>query len=222
MLKRYIGDRAFYRHVLAVAIPIIIQNTITNFVALLDNVMVGQVGTMQMSGVSIANQLIFVFNVCVLGGISGAGIFSAQFYGDENHVGIRQTFRFKFLLGLLLAVGGIAIFWFAGTPLISLFLQGGGEPHEIQATLQYGREYLDIMLCGLVPFAVATVYSGTLRETGQTFVPMIAGVVAVFVNLLLNYVLIFGHLGAPAMGIKGAAIATVISLANTLCHTARI
>ena len=67
MLKRYIGDRAFYRHVAVVAIPIIIQNAITNFVVLLDNIMVGQIGTLEMSGVSIANQLVFVFNICIYG-----------------------------------------------------------------------------------------------------------------------------------------------------------
>lgn len=211
MLKEYIGDRAFYRHILAVAIPIIIQNAITNFVSLLDNIMVGQIGTLEMSGVSIANQLIFVFNLCVYGGISGAGIFTAQFYGDGNHEGIRQTFRFKFLLSLLLSFGGIALFWFAGTPLVSLFLQGEGSPEEIASTLAYGRQYLDVMLWGLLPFAVAMVYSGTLRETGQTVVPMVAGIAAVLTNLALNYVLIFGHFGAPAMGVRGAAIATVVS-----------
>lgn len=211
MLKKYIGDRAFYRHVAAVAIPIIIQNAITNFVSLLDNIMVGQIGTLEMSGVSIANQLILVFNIAVFGGISGAGIFTSQFYGDNDHEGIRQTFRFKFLLSLLLGFGGMAIFWFAGNPLISLFLQGEGAPQDIQQTLRFGREYLDIMLLGLLPFAVSMVYSGTLRETGQTVVPMVAGIVAVGVNLVLNYVLIFGRFGAPAMGARGAALATVIS-----------
>ncbi len=211
MLKRYIGDRHFYRHILAVAIPIVIQNTITNLVSLLDNVMVGQVGTVQMSGVSIANQLVFVFNICVYGGLSGAGIFTAQFFGDGNREGIRYSFRYKMLLGLLLGVAGIGVFWFAGTPLISLFLQGEGNPEEIRNALMYGREYLDIMLVGLLPFSIAMVYSGTLRETGQTVVPMVAGVAAVIINLCLNYVLIFGHFGAPAMGIRGAAVATVIS-----------
>ena len=211
MLKRYIGDKAFYRHMAAVAIPIIIQNAITNFVSLLDNIMVGQIGTLEMSGVSIANQLILVFNIAMFGGLSGAGIFTSQFYGDNDHEGIRQSFRFKVLSSLVLGLGGIAIFWFAGTPLISLFLQGEGSPQDIQQTLVYGREYLDIMLLGLLPFAVAMVYSGTLRETGQTMVPMIAGIVAVCVNLLLNYLLIFGHLGLPAMGARGAALATVIS-----------
>lgn len=211
MLKRYIGDRSFYRHVAAVAIPIVIQNTITNFVALLDNIMVGQIGTLEMSGVSIANQLVFVFNICIYGGVSGAGIFAAQFFGDGNHEGVRQSFRFKFLLSLLLGFGGIALFWFAGTPLINLFLQGEGDPLEIQQTLVFGREYLDIMLIGLVPFVLSMVYASTLRETGQTVVPMIAGVVAVCVNLLLNYLLIFGHMGLPKLDAKGAAIATVIS-----------
>ena len=81
MFRKFIGDRAFYRHVLAIAIPIIIQNGITNFVSLLDNIMVGQVGTAPMSGVSIVNNLLFVFNMCVFGATSGAGIFTAQFHG---------------------------------------------------------------------------------------------------------------------------------------------
>ena len=85
MLRRYIGDKAFYRRVLGVALPIIIQNGITNFVSLLDNIMVGQVGTLQMSGVSIVNQLLFVFNLCVFGAVSGAGIFTAQFFGSQDH-----------------------------------------------------------------------------------------------------------------------------------------
>ncbi len=211
MLKRYIGDRSFYHRVAIVAIPIIIQNAITNFVTLLDNIMVGQIGTLEMSGVSIANQLVFVFNICIYGGVSGAGIFAAQFFGNGDHEGVRQSFRFKFLQSMFLGLGGIALFWFAGTPLISLFLQGEGDPLEIQQTLAFGREYLDIMLLGLVPFALSMVYASTLRETGQTVVPMIAGVVAVAVNLLLNYLLIFGHLGLPELGARGAAIATVIS-----------
>ena len=211
MLKRYIGDKAFYRRVLGVALPIIIQNGITNFVSLLDNIMVGQVGTLQMSGVSIVNQLLFVFNLCVFGAISGAGIFTAQFYGSQDHEGVRHTFRFKFLVSIGLVLVGTAVFLLAGQPLIRLYLTGDGDPRDVAITLAYGSDYLRIMLLGLLPFALASTYSGTLRETGQTMVPMIGGIAAVFVNLLLNYILIFGHLGMPAMGVRGAAIATVIS-----------
>ena len=211
MLKRYIGDKAFYRHVLGVAVPIIIQNGITNFVSLLDNIMVGQIGTIQMSGVSIVNQLLFVFSLCVFGACSGAGIFTAQFHGSRDHTGIRHTFRFKVLICLAISVVGIGIFTAAGSPLINLYLLGEGDPRDAAMALGYGMSYLRVMLLGLIPFALCNAYSGTLRETGQTVVPMVGGITAVGVNLILNYVLIFGHFGAPKMGVQGAAVATVIS-----------
>ena len=106
-MQRYIGDRNFYRRVFAILMPILIQNVITNFVSMLDNIMVGQVGTEPMSGVAIVNQLIFVFNLCALGGVSGAGILTAQFYGKGDQEGIRQSVRVKLLIGLsILAVFG--------------------------------------------------------------------------------------------------------------------
>ncbi len=212
MRKRFIGDRAFYKRLLAVALPIIAQNGITNMVSLLDNIMVGQVGTAQMSGVAIVNQLLFVFNLCIFGAVAGGGIFTAQFFGSGDHEGVGHTFRFKVLACLLLAVAGIAVFWFAGAPLIQLYLRGeDGSSAEALLSLESGLAYLHIMLVGLLPFALNNAYSSTLRETGHAIVPMVAGVAAVLVNLGLNYVLIFGNFGAPALGVQGAAIATVIS-----------
>ena len=211
MLKKYIGDRAFYRRVFAIAFPIIVQNGITNFVSLLDNIMVGQVGTLQMSGVSIVNNLIFVFNLCIFGAASGAGIFTAQFHGSRDDDNVRHTFRFKIISSVLLTALGVAVFLFLGKPLIELYLQGEGDPSEAAKTLQFGQDYMMVMLWGLLPFALSNAYSGTLRECGQTRVPMAAGIAAVFVNLILNYVLIFGHFGMPEMGVRGAALATVIS-----------
>ena len=210
-LRKYFGDRAFYRHVLAVALPIIIQNGTANFVSLLDNIMVGQVGQNPMSGVSIVNQLLFVFNLCVFGATSGAGIFTAQFHGSGDHAGIRHTFRFKWLAGLLLAALGIGVFLSFGQELICVYLNGEGNQADAAAILQYGWSYLLVMLWGLPAFAISNAYAGTLRETGETVVPMIASTSSVFVNLFFNWVLIFGHLGAPALGVQGAAIATVIS-----------
>ena len=211
MLKRYIGDKAFYRRVFAIAIPIIIQNGITNFVSLLDNIMVGQVGTLQMSGVSIVNNLIFIFNLCVYGACSGAGIFTAQFYGSRDHVNIRNTFRFKLISNVSLTALAVAVFLLMGDALIGLYLHGEGDPAEAARTLGFGIDYMKAMLLGLLPFALTTTYASTLRECGQTRVPMIAGVCAVVLNLVLNYILIFGHFGLPAMGVRGAALATVIS-----------
>lgn len=197
--------------VLAVAIPIMIQNGITNFVSLLDNIMIGRVGTEQMSGASIVNQLIFIYNLCIFGGVAGAGIFTAQYYGQKNDEGIRHTVRFKFWMGLILTIGTILLFLGAGDSLISLYLQGEGSAESIAATLHYGKQYLAIMLVGLPPYMVSQVYSSTLRECSQTMVPMKAGIAAVLTNLVLNYILIYGKFGAPALGVQGAAIATVIS-----------
>lgn len=211
IFRKLIGDRAFYRKLFAVMTPVLIQNVITNFVSLLDNVMVGQVGTEPMSGVAIVNQLMFVFNLCIFGGLAGAGIFTAQFYGKGDHEGVRHTFRAK----LYIAIGSIlifaAVFLTRGEQLISLFLHQGEENLDLAATLRYGRDYMLVMLLGMPPFAVMQVYASTLRETGETLLPMKAGVIAVFVNLVLNYILIFGKLGAPALGVEGAAIATVIA-----------
>ncbi len=211
MFKRYIGDRAFYRRILSIAIPIIIQNGISNFVNLLDNIMVGQVGTVPMSGVSIVNGVLFVFNLCVFGASSGAGIFTAQFHGSQDDEGVRHTFRFKILVCLGITMLGIAIFLLGGETIIGLYLTGEGDAAMAQGALHYGKQYLSVMLWGFLPFALSNAYSSTLRETGETVVPMVAGIAAVLVNLVLNYTFIFGHFGAPEMGVAGAALATVIS-----------
>lgn len=211
MIKKYIGDKKFYRMIFAIAVPIMIQNGITNFVNMLDNVMIGRIGTEQMTGVAVANQLIFVFNLCIFGAVSGAGIFGAQFYGSGDHKGLRDTFRFKMISCTALTVLCMFAFHFFGDMLISLYLQGEGDAAAVAATLDFGKKYLGIMMIGLLPYTVVQCYSGTLRETGQTVLPMYAGIAAVLVNLTLNYILIFGNFGAPALGVRGAAIATVIS-----------
>ena len=212
MLKRYIGDRAFYSRILAVALPIIIQNAITNFVALLDNIMVGQLSTAQISGVTIVNNnLMFIFNICMFGAAAGAGIFTTQFRGSGDNEGIRYTLRFKVILCAVLAVIAGFAFYFMADPLVGLYLTGDGDPQLAADTLAAGRSYMYMMIWGMLPFAITNAYSSTLRECGKPKVPMTAGIIATFVNLVLNYVLIFGHFGAPAMGVRGAALATVIS-----------
>ena len=208
--ERFIGDKAFYRMILVIAFPILIQNGITNFVSLLDNIMVGQLGTEQMSGVAIVNQLLNVFNICIFGAVSGASIFSAQFYGHGNHEGVRNTFRFKLICCALILLLWIVIFLTNGAALINLFLNDT-DAGNVLLTHASGMEYLSVMLVGLLPYMVTQVYASTLRETGQTVLPMLAGIAAVIINLFFNYLLIFGNFGCPRLGVAGAAIATVIS-----------
>ena len=211
MQNRLIGTRVFYRRVLAVAVPIMVQNAITNFVSLLDNVMIGQVGTVEMSGVAIANQLLFVFNLLIFGAVAGAGIFGAQFFGNNDVDGVRYTFRFKIIICTLLAALCIGILITFGPELIHLYLQGEGSAEDAAASLHFGRQYLTVMYAGMIPYAIAQAYAATLRETGETVLPMKAGIIAVLVNLIFNYILIFGHFGAPRLGVLGAAVATVLS-----------
>ena len=207
--KKLFGDRAFYRMVLTVTVPIMIQNGITNFVGLLDNIMVGRIGTEQMSGIAIVNQLLMVFNLAIFGAISGVGIFGAQFFGCQNYKGVQHTLRFKIYVGLGILVLGTIILMAGGDQLIQMYLHGEGNEQALQATLGYGREYLWVMLIGLPPFVLEEIYASTLREGGETKVPMIAGVVAVLVNLTLNYLLIFGKFGFPELGILGATVGTL-------------
>lgn len=209
--KKLFGDKAFYMMVLAVAVPIMIQNGITNFVGLLDNIMVGRIGTEQMSGIAIVNQLLLVFNLAIFGAISGAGIFGAQFYGYGDQKGVRHTFRFKIYICAAITLIGILLLSFFGENLILMYLHGEGNEQALEAALHYGQQYLWVMLIGLLPFAVEQIYTSTLRECGETMVPMKAGIIAVLVNLVLNYFLIFGNCGFPKLGVVGAAIATVIS-----------
>ncbi len=210
-LRQYIGDRRFYRTALAVALPIMIQNGITNFVGMLDNIMVGRVGTAEMTGVSIANTLLFVFNLAIFGAVSGAGIFGAQFFGKGDMDGVRHAFRFKLLECFCILVLGFAVFLLFGRTLLELYLRGEGEQSSIEESLRFGQSYLRIMLLGLPAFALAQCYAGTLREAGLTVPPMTAGLAAVGVNFVCNWLLIFGKLGLPRLGADGAAIATVLS-----------
>lgn len=211
MLKKYIGTKEFYKMVLLIAVPIMIQNGFTNLVNMVDNVMVGRVGTDEMNGVSIVNQLLMVYNLSIFGGLSGAGIYTSQYFGKRDSEGVKSIFRIKLLIALFIAVSGMAILYFLREPLIYNFLHDGSVTGNIDKTYAFAESYLKIMLVGLLPFSLSQCYTSTMRETGETMPPMYAGIMAVIINLSLNGILIYGLFGAPALGVKGAAIATVTS-----------
>ena len=192
-------------------IPIAIQSGITNFVNMLDNMMVGQLGTDPISGVAIINQLLFVYFLCMFGALAGIGIFTAQFYGKGDHIGVRYTFRMQVIVALLMALVGLIVLFFFGDGLTRLFLTEDGGGGTVEGTLFAAHSYLMVILFQLIPFAIIQVYANTLRNTGETMVPMVAGIVAVFVYLIGNYILIYGKLGAPELGVRGAAVATVLA-----------
>lgn len=205
------NDRSYIKKLLLIAIPMMVQNGISNFVNLLDNLMIGQVGTNALSGVAIANQLIFVFYLVIFGATAGVGIFTAQYKGKGDDEGIRYTFRFKIVFNTIISSLCILLLAFLSPYLINLFLLGKGDPADAAETLVIGVDYMHIILISLIPIGLSQAYAGTLRDLGATKVPMYSSICAIFVNLVGNYILIYGHFGLPAMGAAGAAIATVIS-----------
>ena len=210
--SRLFADRSFYAMVLAIAVPIMLQSAVTNFVNLLDNIMIGRLGTLEMSGVSIANQLLFIYNISIFGCVNAAGIFSAQYCGKKDHDGVRNCLRLKTVVGMAAALIASVIFLTKHDALISLYLNEDlNSAADIAYTLKGSSEYLLIMLAGLAPFALSQCVSSTMREDGETLSPMKASFLAVGINFVFNYLLIFGKFGFPRLGIHGAAIATVLS-----------
>ncbi len=203
-MKSLIGDRAFYKHLIAVAAPLVLQQLITTSVQLVDNIMVGKLGESAIGSVSIVNQLYFVVILITFGAMGGAGVFSAQYFGSKNFGKLKQTFRFKILIGLLIAVVSFIVFSLFGENLLRLFTDN-------PVTIKGGLEYLNIAKWSAFPWIISVAISNTFRETGITKPLLKVSVVAIATNTILNFILIFGLLGFPALGIAGAAIATLIS-----------
>ena len=204
-------DTQIYKQALMLAVPMMIHMGITNAVGLVDNLMIGSLGTESITAVSMALQLIFVYNLAVFGALSGPGIYGAQYFGQKNKEGFWNVFRLKFWICFLVLFIGTAIYYFFGSEFIKLYLHGADSGIDKNVTFNLSFDYLKIMLWGLFPFTITQVYSGSLRETGESIKPMIAGVVSVFVDIIFNYFLIFGKFGFPCLGVKGAALATVLA-----------
>ncbi|MBE5855844.1 MAG: MATE family efflux transporter [Lachnospiraceae bacterium] len=205
------GDKAFYGKVATVVIPMIIQNTLSNIVGLLDNVMVGRVGQLPMSAVAIVNQILFIFYLCIWGSLAGSGIYGTQFFGKGDMEGVRATIRFKMMTTVVIVSAWIMILLSFGKHFIALYISEDTTAADAAKTMEYAASYLAVMVIGLVPFAITQIFGSAMRESGKTKLPMIAGMTAMVVNFVFNLLLIFGLLGFPKLGVLGAAIATVIS-----------
>ena len=204
-------DREIFKRAQLLAVPMMIQNGITNAVGLVDNIMVGSLGTEAITAVSIVGQLIFVFNLGIFGGLSGPGIYGAQYYGQKNTEGFRSAVRIKHLISLVVLAVGMLTFIFGGEWLIGLYLKGESADIDPVLTMELAKSYLGVMLWGMPPFVITQVYASSLRETGDSLKPMIAGITSVVVDITFNWLLIHGKLGFPKLGVRGAAIATVMA-----------
>ena len=154
MFRKYIGTKAFYKRLLKLMVPILIQNGITNFVNMLDNIMIGSVGTAEMNGVAVMNQIIMVFTLCIFGAVSGAGIFGAQYAGSGDDGGVRDTFRFKLMFCTVLTAAFITVFLVYGDNLVSLFLHEQNSGISAADVMLHAKTYLRVMVYGFIPAAI--------------------------------------------------------------------
>ena len=152
-----------------------------------------------------------MFFLAVFGGLSGPGIYGAQYFGQGNKKGFQNVFRLKLWITAVIVLVGMTVFVTGGDRMIGLYLHGSARGMDAAGTLDQGMDYLHIMLVGLIPFAFTQIYAGSLREMGESVKPMVAGIASVFVDIIFNYLLIYGKFGFPRLEVRGAAIATVMA-----------
>lgn len=203
-MHNLIGDKKFYKTLFQVAAPLVLQQLITTSVQLVDNVMVGRLGETSIGAVSIVNQLYFVVILVTFGVYAGGGIFTSQFYGSKDYDKVKETFRFKVILGFFVALLAFVLFTIFGETLIRLFTVN-------EETVKLGLTYLNVAKWTAFPWILSVSISNTFREIGITKPLLKISIVAIITNTVLNFIFIFGLLFVPALGVLGAAIATLIA-----------
>ncbi|MBR0342738.1 MAG: MATE family efflux transporter [Oscillospiraceae bacterium] len=202
---KLIGTKEFYKSVFHIAIPIMIQNVVTNSVSLVNNITVSNLGTESLAGVAIANSLISIYYLCIFGTISATGIFGAQYAGRKDYLGERFIFRLMITLSIVFSCAWMLFFMLAGKPMIGLFLHDSGDGTDLALTLSEAYRYIFAMSISFLPYSINSAYSEMLRENNRARIPMISSIVALVMSLVLNLILV------PLLGVIGAATASVIS-----------
>jgi putative MATE family efflux protein len=203
-MNQIIADKKFYRTIISLAGPLVLQQLLTSAVQLVDNFMVGRLGEEAMSSVAIVNQLYFIFMLVIFGIMGGAGVFAAQYYGAKEYDKLKETFRFKLVTASIFAMIAATILSVFSKPIIGIF---SDDTLIIDGAIQY----LNIVRFGFLPWAISVAIGSTFRETGVTKPLFFISLITILTNTILNYFLIFGSFGFPRLGIEGAAIATVIA-----------
>lgn len=206
--SRYFGNWPFYRRALAIAIPVMAQQLIQNLVSLVDNFMVSGLGDVKMGGVNVANQVFFNFFIILNTICISAGIFMSQFKGAGKKEGMQQTFRFKLILTSLCAIAITVLCYIAPSGLFELMVQKNSDaPAIVEQCVKYSRALAFSWIFTVVSQCIAS----SLREIEIVRPPLFISVAATFINTALNWILIYGNLGAPRLEVEGAAWATVIA-----------
>ncbi len=205
MYKKYIADKMFYKQLFIIVIPIIIQFFIQNFINFLDNIMVGQLGEPEIAGVAVANQYYKLFYPVIASICTGAAIFTAQFYGQKKTDELKKMFGIKLVFPFMVTVIFFLIGLLYAKEIVGVFLDNNTEAFD------YGIRYLKIAIWSFLPLSISTAFAFTFRPLKLTYIPMVASGIGMITNSILNFFLIYGIWIFPELGVKGAAIGTVIA-----------
>lgn len=197
-------DKDFYRKMLQIAIPIAIQNFISSFLNMIDTVMVGKLGETEIAAVGIANQYFFFFNMFLLGMCAGCGVFISQFWGKGEIGNIKRIMGIGLISAVVFSFVFMAVGFLFPSKIIAAF---NTDPRVIDL----GAGYLKMVLASYLFTGITFLFNFSLRSIGKTVQPMLISALALICNAFFNYLFIFGKFGAPAMGVEGAALATVIA-----------
>lgn len=206
LIGEILQDRKYLRSLMVIALPLIIQQVITYSVNLLDTMMIGSFGDVTLSAVNLVNQFYLIFSMVIFGTISGGNVLNAQFWGRKDVKNIHRVMGIQFMFTFAVGVCFLAASQMFPREILRIYSKD-------EAVIESGIIYLRIISAVYLLFPTGQIYSGALRCTGNTRTPMLISGLTLCVNALLNYLLIFGKLGFPALGLVGAAIATVIARA---------
>lgn len=202
--SKFIGPKQFYKDVLKIAVPLMLQQLITSSVNLVDNLMVGQLGDASLGGVAATNRFYMIAFFATFGILAAAGIFIAQYFGAKDEEHMKQSFRFSILSAYLVIIPFFVLGFLKPEWGIQYFTSDAGIVSE-------GIKYMSVASFSLLPLGLILAMTSAMRSTGETKIPLYAGIISVLTNAVFNYMFIFGHFGFPAMGVAGAAYATIIA-----------
>lgn len=197
-------DSSFYKSIFSISLPIATQNLITFAISMVDTIMLGRLGEISLSASAIGNNIFFILAVIIFGVGSASSVMGAQYFGKKDIKSIHKIMAIMYRICLLLAIFFTFISFFFSKQLISIFT-------DDKLVIVEGATYLRIISLGYILYALTSCTITILRSVKTIKISLLVYSVALVVNIFLNWVLIFGNLGFPALGVAGAAIATVLS-----------
>lgn len=204
MHKTLLFDKKFIMTLLTLSLPIAFQNLINTTLNAIDNIMIGSLGSATIAAVGFANQIFTVLSTLLFGICTGCCIFISQFYGKKDFDNLKRSITLNIIGVLIVSAIFTIIAWFFPNQLIALFTHDSN-------VIELGGKYMHLVAVSYIPMAISFAYSSAMRSVGKSTIPLYISILSIFVNAFFNYMFIFGKFGAPAMGVEGAAIGTILA-----------